>query len=129
MFINYDEYINLLIDLDECREEAHSCHDDAVCSNTYGSHTCQCKTGYSGNGQQCTGKSGLSMLYSSLQKHTVYICYVYLFSDIDECITVSPCNVNATCTNIPGSFVCQCIDGFSGDGIRCDGKTTKISFN
>jgi hypothetical protein len=82
MFINYDEYIHLSIDLDECRKEAHSCHDDAVCSNTYGSHSCQCKTGYSGNGQQCTGKSGLSMLYFSLEKRTVYIFDMRIYFQI-----------------------------------------------
>ncbi|XP_031570204.1 nidogen-2-like [Actinia tenebrosa] len=39
--------------------------------------------------------------------------------DIDECTTASPCHVNATCINIPGSYACRCNDGFSGDGFSC----------
>ena len=35
----------------------------------------------------------------------------------------SVCALNARCTNIPGSFVCECFPGFSGDGrVACDGK-------
>ncbi|MEO1339510.1 MAG: calcium-binding EGF-like domain-containing protein, partial [Myxococcota bacterium] len=40
--------------------------------------------------------------------------------DIDECTTTSVgCDVNATCVNQPGSFACQCNDGFMGDGTTC----------
>ena len=34
--------------------------------------------------------------------------------DIDECATDSACAGIATCTNVPGTFVCKC-DGY-GDG-------------
>ena len=47
-----------------------------------------------------------------------------LFIDIDECNT-SPCHYNASCTDNDGSFVCQCNNGFSGDGLNC---TSKASF-
>ncbi|MEM7676133.1 MAG: calcium-binding EGF-like domain-containing protein [Myxococcota bacterium] len=40
--------------------------------------------------------------------------------DIDECaMTSSPCSDNATCTNEPGSFTCDCDTGFVGDGLTC----------
>ena len=43
--------------------------------------------------------------------------------DIDECLTdQDDCNSNATCANTPGSFVCACLEGFSGDGKICSGK-------
>ena len=44
--------------------------------------------------------------------------------DIDECQrNTHNCNVNATCTNTPGSFFCTCNPGYTGDGVvRCDGK-------
>ncbi len=29
------------------------------------------------------------------------------------------CHPNANCTNIPGSFMCNCITGFAGDGMNC----------
>ena len=32
----------------------------------------------------------------------------------------SPCHPNATCTNIPGSHLCQCNAGFSGNGTHCE---------
>ena len=27
------------------------------------------------------------------------------------------CHVNATCTNTPGSYLCDCNTGYSGDGV------------
>ena len=32
------------------------------------------------------------------------------------------CAVNATCTNIIGSYLCTCNEGLSGDGFVCEGK-------
>ena len=42
-------------------------------------------------------------------------------ADIDECI-VSPCDLNASCTNTLGSFTCACNPGYSGDGVTCNGR-------
>lgn len=41
-------------DIDECRGN-HSCHVNASCTNTIGSHVCECHPGYTGNGLNCTG--------------------------------------------------------------------------
>ena len=44
--------------------------------------------------------------------------------DINEC-TAGTHNCHptlATCTNTPGSFTCQCIAGFNGDGVTCTSK-------
>ena len=43
------------IDIDECKGN-HSCHENANCTNTNGSHVCDCQPGYTGNGQNCTGE-------------------------------------------------------------------------
>ena len=45
-------------DIDECKG-SHSCHVNATCTNTLGSHVCQCHAGYTGNGQNCTGEFNL----------------------------------------------------------------------
>ena len=43
-------------DLDECSAGQNDCHSDADCSNTPGSFTCACKSGFMGDGRQCMGK-------------------------------------------------------------------------
>ena len=42
-------------DVNECTDSSHNCHQDATCTNTNGSFTCQCTTAYSGNGTACQG--------------------------------------------------------------------------
>ena len=44
-------------DIDECTTDTHNCADEADCTNTQGSFTCACKTGYNGDGYQCSGQS------------------------------------------------------------------------
>ena len=41
---------------------------------------------------------------------------------MDECEQLSPCDQNATCTNTPGSYMCVCNEGYTGDGVTCTGK-------
>ncbi|KAH6822096.1 hypothetical protein C2S53_000646 [Perilla frutescens var. hirtella] len=40
--------------------------------------------------------------------------------DVDECVdsTTNPCDSNAICTNILGSFTCSCPKGYYGDGMK-----------
>jgi len=43
--------------------------------------------------------------------------------DIDECaVNDGNCNELANCTNVPGSYSCTCINGYTGDGFTCLGK-------
>merc|ERR1712168_417636 len=41
-------------DKDECDLGEDDCHNNAVCTDTDGSFTCACKSGYSGDGKTCT---------------------------------------------------------------------------
>ena len=43
------------IDINECLTNNGGCHTNATCTNTIGSFTCACKSGYSGNGRNCSG--------------------------------------------------------------------------
>jgi len=46
------------------------------------------------------------------------------FADIDECeLGIDNCHVNATCTDVIGSFVCTCNNGFEANGVNCTSKT------
>ena len=42
-------------DVDECSAGSHNCGMAATCSNTVGSFSCTCQTGFQWNGQTCTG--------------------------------------------------------------------------
>jgi hypothetical protein len=44
-----------LIDIDECLTKTNNCDENAICTNTNGSFICDCKNGYSGDGQLCEG--------------------------------------------------------------------------
>ena len=43
-----------LSDIDECIVSP-PCGDNANCNNTEGSYECECKTGFSGDGLNCSG--------------------------------------------------------------------------
>ncbi|XP_020622737.1 neurogenic locus notch homolog protein 3-like [Orbicella faveolata] len=62
-----------------------------------------------------TGKSVLTHCDMDTEGNVLkLICYV------DECNAPSPvCHANATCQNLPGSYLCSCNAGFFGDGQTC----------
>ena len=43
-------------EIDECADAAlNNCHENASCSDTDGSYTCGCNTGFTGDGVTCAG--------------------------------------------------------------------------
>ena len=61
-------------------------------------------------------------MHRALRYFVVKVTRVCYPTEIDECSVPSTCHVNGTCINTPGSFVCQCNSGFSGDGFHCNGR-------
>ncbi|MED6244828.1 hypothetical protein ATANTOWER_025279 [Ataeniobius toweri] len=80
-----------------CFTGRHGCDTNAVCRPGQGNEfTCQCASGFNGDGRTCY--------------------------DIDEC-RENPqiCGPNSICNNQPGTFRCECEDGyqFGSDGRTC----------
>ena len=48
--------LRFVTDVNEC-DGANSCDSNADCTNTQGSYSCMCRTGYQGNGMSCGGKN------------------------------------------------------------------------
>ena len=53
--------------------------------------------------------------------------YVHLSVDVNECKEVNDCHEKATCSNTIGSYQCQCLEVYVGDGKACVGKTIHLS--
>ena len=89
---------------DETDEPENLCGDNTVCNNQPGTYSCTCADGYH--------KLGIG-------ENAINFCI-----DIDECVVdfaTNPhnCHADADCTNEDGTFECDCLDGFSGDGVNC----------
>lgn len=48
--------------------------------------------------------------------------------NVDECAddADNDCDENAQCTDIDGSYECECLDGFEGNGFQCIGECIRI---
>lgn len=54
------------------------------------------------------------------------LCHELIFPDIDECsLSTFDCIPEARCENTVGSYMCVCLSGYTGDGVVCEGKSTK----
>ena len=62
-----------LPDADECSDGDDDCHSNADCTNIPGSFTCACSSGYTGDGQTCTGKVYSRVSYLPTQEKAVVI--------------------------------------------------------
>ena len=73
-----------------------------------------------GGGVICPVRTDPDLVWSNL----VFILQ-YKFecvSDINECLVYSPCRNGATCQNLDGSYLCQCVAGWTGTDCQ-DGKS------
>ena len=69
-------YIIIDTDINECVRNNGGCHSRATCANTYGSFTCTCQQGYTGDGINCTGNQIYERSISVIKVCTLRICVV-----------------------------------------------------
>ena len=64
------------------------------------------------------------MIVLTLQMQNVCfeVCWFFI-TDVNECnnTTYPPCHADATCNNTIGSYLCDCDEGYGGNGINCTG--------
>ena len=106
------------LDLDECKAGVHKCHPNAVCTNSFGSYSCQCKPGFPGNGTFC---GGVATFFETIESILVQrrVCWCILQTRI-------------WCTNqIPSPFSDDMIeeltaDSWSHSGLYLSEKREKV---
>ena len=129
-------------DLDECSTQKHDCDKHAKCMNTQPGFKCQCKPGFKeyDKGRTCKGNvvflylmflhsiflSLISLAFFSVSLYPVHSSNILKWFccvlDLNECSNKFLCSKHAKCTNLPGSYKCECNPGYFGDGKYCNGR-------
>ena len=80
-------------DIDECEDGTDSCGENADCTNTDGSYTCSCLSGYSGDGMTCDGKDLPKQVSGHIR------CIHFLVYRHQECLLSIAYDTDAMCCN------------------------------
>ena len=80
--------------IDACELVIDHCSFDARCYDTLGSYTCQCNSGFSGDGKTCSNMNA--------------------YTEIDFC------GQNSICNDEPGSYTCDCESELKSDNGGCE---------
>ncbi|XP_065083965.1 protein kinase C-binding protein NELL1-like isoform X5 [Ochlerotatus camptorhynchus] len=126
--------------VDYC-SKGHACHTNATCLNLNTKYTCTCRSGFHGDGydcsdiDECAQQGGSDGNHCHLNTRCVntfgsYVCeclpgYRQLDKfncvEVDECKSpdMHSCHQHADCTNTAGSYHCRCKAGYEGDGYDC----------
>jgi len=133
----YEDDSGYCTDIDEC-ELSDACHIIATCTNTEGSHKCDCPQAHYGDGQnicipdKCFTRdlvcnenevcvNGLYGSYCELSQCPLGMV-VYQGRCVSRtvlCANFTHCGDNAMCEVVDDKPTCVCIAGFVGDGQEC----------
>lgn len=117
-------------DIDECVTEP--CKAPMKCKNLLGTYACVCPAGFPAINGSCEGlvvdpEHPLKILDYTADKHHCPAGYYHdhgKCEDIGECEFDAPCAYK--CTNLPGSYQCDCPDGYvAGENGMCLGESLK----
>lgn len=93
-------------DVDECDLGLHDCHPDALCTNTHGSFSCQCKRGFNGDGKEnCTKTCYEKCVNGYCSEAPDYKCKCNLGWTGPDCRTNCGCYNHSTCMQVNGKIV------------------------
>ena len=119
-------------DVDECSINSTVCDADADCYNTQGSFKCACRKGFVGTGLKCEKGQCQDSVCPSNKKCASLTTINCLCKegfldgvndtcvDMDECSRqIHNCDENSQCSNLLGSYECECADEFHGNGRTC----------
>jgi len=116
-----------------------------MCTDTVGSYTCTCNTGWSGDGTICSNINECedddlndcdeNAICTDNDGSWTCACTGGWSGDgitctnINECAAdnLNDCDTNATCSDTDGGYECTCADGFTGDGVACDSAAPTVS--
>jgi len=60
------------------------------------------------------------MLIDHIRNFCISLFLFYV--DVDECKKPDICPYNSRCENLPGSYSCECDDGYKLTGQKCEGN-------
>uniref|UniRef100_A0A8C5NK91 Nidogen 2 n=1 Tax=Junco hyemalis TaxID=40217 RepID=A0A8C5NK91_JUNHY len=131
---------------DPCHDGSHACEAPARCQPGVGTeYTCECPAGYRGDGRGCRdvdecseGLSQCGPFSVCLNEPGSYRCECrggyQPAGDGQACVRNDPCEAGrhhcapgdrARCLSRgDGRATCECLPGYTGDGIHCSGKLT-----
>ena len=80
MCAHFKNYMHIITDVDECSTGTDNCAAEATCTDTDGSYTCTCNTGYAGDGTDCLSKNFISILFE-------YSWFGNFIVMVDKCVS------------------------------------------